>query len=102
MLVASRAKVPLTLTVFCAALVITAVHMRAPDVNAAPPQFNQNSAFLGQWCAQGDRNKQASITANGMSLTVTNEQGSSSIANYQGMNQNTIVSLFSVALICRM
>ena len=61
-------------------------------IASPPPQFNQNSAFLGQWCAQGDRSKQASITANGMSLTVTNEQGSSSIANYQGMDQNTIVA----------
>jgi hypothetical protein len=76
----------------CIAILGAGLPLLAILAHAAPPQFNQNSAFLGQWCAQGDRNKQASITANGMSLTVTNEQGSSSIANYQGMNQSTIVA----------
>jgi hypothetical protein len=68
------------------------LHVAAASAFAVPPQFGQNSAFLGQWCAQGDRSKQASISANGLSLKVTNEQGSSSIANYQGMDQNTIVA----------
>ena len=90
--ISSKAKMLLAPTVLCGALVMAGLLMQVPPVHAAPPQFNQNSAFLGQWCAQGDRSKQASITANGMSLTVTNEQGSSSIANYQGMSQNTIVA----------
>jgi hypothetical protein len=62
------------------------------SVVAAPPQPSQNSAFLGQWCAQGEPNKRASISANGPFLTLTNEQGSTSTGNYQGMNQNTIVA----------
>jgi hypothetical protein len=60
---------------------------------AVPPQLPpQNSAFLGQWCAQGDSTKVASIAANGPFLTLTNEQGSTSTGNYQGMNQNVIVA----------
>ncbi len=60
---------------------------------AAPPQLpSQNSAFLGQWCAQGDSSKTASITANGPFLTLTNEQGSSATGNYQGPSQNVIVA----------
>src|SRR5580698_8647316 len=59
----------------------------------APPQLpSQNSAFLGQWCAQGDPSKTTSIAANGPFLTLTNEQGSTSTGNYQGMNQNVIVA----------
>jgi hypothetical protein len=60
---------------------------------AVPPQLPpQNSAFLGQWCAQGDSTKVASIAANGPFLTLTNEQGSTSTGNDQGMNQNVIVA----------
>jgi hypothetical protein len=60
---------------------------------ATPPQLpSQNSAFLGQWCAQGDSSKPTSIAANGPFLTLTNEQGSASTGNYQGMNQNVIVA----------
>ena len=53
---------------------------------------NVNSAFLGQWCAQGDPSKIASISANGPFLTLTNEQGSTSPGNTQGSNQNVIVA----------
>lgn len=75
------------------ALIIAGVSSTTHLVIASPPpQFNQNSAFLGQWCAQGDRSKQASISANGPFLTLTNEQGSTSSASYQGMNQNVIVA----------
>lgn len=60
---------------------------------AEPPQLPpQNSAFLGQWCAQGDSTKVASITGNGPFVTLTNEQGSTSTGNLQGMNQNVIVA----------
>ena len=76
----------------CIAILGAGLPLLAISAHAAPPQFNQNSAFLGQWCAQGDRNKPASISASGFSLTVTNEQGSSSIANYRGTDQNTIVA----------
>jgi hypothetical protein len=53
---------------------------------------NANPAFLGQWCAQGDPSKIASISGNGAFLTLTNEQGSTSPGNLQGMNQNVIVA----------
>jgi hypothetical protein len=60
---------------------------------AAPPQLPpQNSAFLGQWCAQGDPSKTTSITASGPFLTLTNEQGSTSTGNLQGMDQNFVVA----------
>ncbi len=50
------------------------------------PQGNQGGGFLGQWCAQGDPSKQASITGNGVFLTLTNENGDSSPGNVQGGN----------------
>jgi hypothetical protein len=61
---------------------------------AAPPQLpiNQGSAFLGQWCAQGDSTKRCSITANGPFLSLTNEQGSTSTGTVQGMNSDTITA----------
>ncbi|NYF89657.1 hypothetical protein RBB79_08890 [Tunturiibacter empetritectus] len=43
--------------------------------------------FLGAWCAQGDPSKQASISASGPMLNLTNESGSTSIGNLQGDNQ---------------
>jgi hypothetical protein len=56
--------------------------------SAAPaPQGNQGAAFLGQWCAQGDPNKQTSITSNGgVFFNLTNEQGDTSPGNLQGPN----------------
>jgi len=46
---------------------------------ASPPQGNQGAGFLGQWCAQGDPNKQTSITSNGgVFFNLTNEQGDTS------------------------
>jgi len=77
-------------TVACSAL-LSGILLTAA-IAFAQGSFNQNSAFLGQWCAQGDPNKQASITANGPFLTLTNEQGSTSTGNYQGTNQNVIVA----------
>jgi len=56
-----------------------------------PAVHAQNSAFPGQWCAQGDRNKQASITTDGMFLTLTNEAGSTSRGLSQA-NRNVIVA----------
>ena len=56
--------------------------------SAAPlPQGNQGAAFLGQWCAQGDPNKQTSITSNGgVFFNLTNEQGDTSPGTLQGPN----------------
>jgi hypothetical protein len=48
------------------------------------PPNQQASAFLGGWCAQGDPTKQASISANGPFLTLTNENGDTSPGNLQG------------------
>ena len=55
---------------------------------AAPaPQANQGGGFLGQWCAQGDPSKQASITSNGgVFFNLTNENGDTSPGNLQGSN----------------
>src|ERR1700761_8458969 len=51
----------------------------------AHAQFgSQPTGFLGQWCAQGDPSKRASISANGPMLTLTNENGDTSPGQYQG------------------
>jgi hypothetical protein len=50
------------------------------------PPNQQASAFLGGWCAQGDPTKQASISANGPFLTLTNENGDTSPGNLQGQS----------------
>ena len=59
----------------------------------AQAQTGSNGQFLGAWCAQGDRSKRASITANGpFLLTLTNEQGSTSTGHVLGMNGNQIIA----------
>lgn len=61
-----------------------------PRRAAALQQPNaQQSGFLGGWCAQGDPNKRASISGNGVFLTLTNENGDTSPGNLQGSNQIT-------------
>ena len=50
-------------------------------------QNSQGAGFLGAWCAQGDPTKQASIASNGAFLTLTNENGDTSIGNLSGNNQ---------------
>ena len=67
---------------FCCATLIAQV------VSAAhAPQGNQGAGFLGQWCAQGDPNKQTSITSNGgVFFNLTNEQGDTSPGTLQGPN----------------
>jgi hypothetical protein len=47
----------------------------------------QASGFLGAWCPQGDPGKHASISGNGVFLTLTNENGDTSPGNLQGNNQ---------------
>ena len=76
-------------------ILVTLAVLRGPSLApAAFAQRGQNSGFLGEWCAQGDRSKRASITSNGPGfLTLTNEQGSSSPGSYQGMNQNVITAI---------
>jgi hypothetical protein len=50
-----------------------------------PPQGpTGNSAFLGPWCAQGDRTKHCSVGGNGVFLTFTNENGDSSTGHFVG------------------
>jgi hypothetical protein len=46
-----------------------------------------STGFMGDWCAQGDPSKQASISSNGPMLNLRNESGSTSIGNLQGDNQ---------------
>jgi hypothetical protein len=62
------------------------------SLDAAPAPFvqmnnGQASGFLGAWCAQGDPTKHASISGNGVFLTLTNENGDTSPGNLQGNNQ---------------
>jgi hypothetical protein len=76
----------LQLTFLATALVLSTL-IFSQLVNAAPtPQGNQGAGFLGQWCAQGDPNKQTSITGNGVFYTLTNENGDTSPGNLQGPN----------------
>jgi hypothetical protein len=60
-----------------------------PQSRAAqfPSSSPQSAAFTGGWCAQGDTNKHASISYNGAFATLTNENGDTSMGNYQGQNQ---------------
>ncbi len=49
--------------------------------------MNQGAGFVGQWCAQGDPNKQTSITSNGgVFFNLTNETGDTSPGTLQGPN----------------
>ena len=46
----------------------------------------QSSGFTGAWCAQGDPAKHCSISSNGAFLSLTNENGDTSVGNVQGNN----------------
>jgi len=61
---------------------------------AAPPQLPMSGGqgFLGQWCAQGDRTKRCSISANGRFFSLANQVGSTSSGDLQGMNSNSITA----------
>jgi hypothetical protein len=60
----------------------------SPDNSpAAQTNGGQGAGFMGAWCAQGDPTKQASISNNGVFLSLTNENGDTSIGNLQGSNQ---------------
>src|SRR3984957_14614028 len=69
------------------ALIVSSL-ISAQIANSAPvPQTNQGAGFVGQWCAQGDPNKQTSITSNGgVFFNLTNEQGDTSPGTLQGPN----------------
>jgi hypothetical protein len=74
-------------TRFTVALLLAIFIHSASTIAAHPPQGNQGAAFLGQWCAQGDPNKQTSITSNGgVFFNLTNEQGDTSPGTLQGPN----------------
>lgn len=83
----------LVFRVFLAGLIACmAVFRGAGPAQAQPAGPQQVAAFLGTWCAQGDPSKQTSIASNGpggngLFLTLTNEQGSTSVGNLQGANQ---------------
>jgi hypothetical protein len=74
--------------VFAVAFVVSiAFCIATPALQAQMPGGGQASGFLGAWCAQGDPNKHASISGNGVFLTLTNENGDTSPGNLQGPNQ---------------
>jgi hypothetical protein len=77
-----------------ALLLVAAMNLGTVRVAAAPPQLPMNggSAFLSQWCAQGDPTKRCSIFANGPFFSLTNEQGLTSSGHIQGMNSNVLVA----------
>jgi hypothetical protein len=54
--------------------------------------FAQGSGFLGAWCPQGDANKHASISSNGVFFSLTNENGDTSTGHLQGNRQDVIVA----------
>jgi hypothetical protein len=73
-------------------VVVTGLAIITPPLSASPAPLQMNgpqggSGFFGAWCAQGDPNKQASISGNGAFLNLTNENGDTSIGNLQGNNQ---------------
>ena len=77
----------LALPLICLAALLVSTLILSQIATAAPiPQGNQGAGFLGQWCGQGDPNKQTSITGNGVFYTLTNENGDSSPGNLQGNN----------------
>src|SRR3984885_12645145 len=72
----------LTVALFFSILINSQITQAGPV-----PQGNQGASFLGQWCAQGDPNKQTSITGNGgVFFNLTNENGDTSPGTLQGPN----------------
>jgi len=68
-------------------LIISEFANRNESVVVAQAGGGQANNFVGAWCAQGDPTKHASISDNGAFLNLTNENGDTSIGNYQGSNQ---------------
>jgi hypothetical protein len=85
----SRAPRALALRLSCLILTLVVSSLISAQIlKAAPvPQMNQGAGFVGQWCAQGDPNKQTSITSNGgVFFNLTNETGDTSPGTLQGPN----------------
>ena len=82
----SRTHSVIALGLICLTALLVSIPLSSQIATAAVPQGNQGGGFLGQWCAQGDPNKQTSITGNGAFYTLTNENGDSSPGNLQGNN----------------
>src|SRR5580692_7327459 len=82
-------RTPRALALICLTLALLfSISIDSQITQAQPvPQMNQGAGFLGQWCAEGDPNKQASITSNGgVFFNLTNEQGDTSPGTLQGPN----------------
>lgn len=84
----------LACAILLAACLLAIGDVKTYRVAAAPPQLptSGGQGFLGQWCAQGDRTKRCSISANGPFRSLTNEVGSTSSGSLQGMDSNTITA----------
>jgi len=74
-------------SLFAIAVVVCVAWQMSASSAAAQMPSPQSSRFSGAWCAQGDPAKHASISDNGVMVTLTNENGDSSPGNYQGSNQ---------------
>lgn len=78
--------------VLAMAAVLVVLRVQTTRAQAAPPQQNSGSGFLGAWCAQGDPTKQCSISSNGVFLTFTNESGSTATGQLAGTSQNRVTA----------
>jgi hypothetical protein len=74
------------------ALALALVFAAGAMQTKAYAQTSQAGLFLGQWCAQGDSSKPASVAVNGSYVTLTNEQGATSRAYVQGGGTPVVVS----------
>jgi hypothetical protein len=83
----SRFARAITLSLCAAAFIALTPSLRAAPAPLLQMNGGQASGFLGAWCAQGDPSKHASISGNGVFLTLTNENGDTSPGNLQGNNQ---------------
>lgn len=79
--------------IVCAGLIALCLTLLVSPAARAQAGMNQTGPFLGSWCAQGDPSRRASIAANGpVNLTLTNENGSSSMGLISGPNGNQITA----------
>jgi len=74
------------------AVAVVGFQVQATRALAVPPPLGSqgNSAFLGPWCAQGDRIKHCSVGGNGVFLIFTNENGDSSTGHFVGISHNVV------------
>ena len=83
----SRTAKSMTAALAIAAAIFCLAYLRSNALAAPLPQDFGAARITGDWCAQGDKNKQCSIANNGAFLTFTNEQGSSSIGHFTNTQQ---------------